>query len=54
MNTQQREVLSVHRNFLLKNVIWTSELANKLTAEGLVTESVIRGIQVSYNAYLNY
>ncbi|XP_076098698.1 uncharacterized protein LOC143068488 [Mytilus galloprovincialis] len=45
MNTQQREVLSVHRNFLLKNVIWTSELANKLTAEGLVTESVIRGIQ---------
>ncbi|CAC5421068.1 unnamed protein product [Mytilus coruscus] len=45
MNNQQREVLSVHRNFLLKNVIWTSELANKLTEEGLVTESVIRGIQ---------
>lgn len=45
MNNKQRDILHVHKNFLLSNIIWTSELCKKLQSEGLVTESVIRSIE---------
>lgn len=45
MDNKQRDVLHVHKNFLQQNVIWTPELCKKLSSEGLVTESVIKGIE---------
>ena len=46
MDNKQRDVLQVHKNFLQQNVIWTPELRKKLSSEGLITESVIKGIEV--------
>lgn len=45
MNNKQRDVLQVHKNFLMKNIIWTTELSKRLFENGLITESVIRAVE---------
>ncbi|XP_045199935.2 uncharacterized protein LOC123554094 [Mercenaria mercenaria] len=45
MNNKQREILHQHRNFLIKNVPWTDDVANKLLAQGIITDSFLKDIQ---------
>ena len=52
MNNKQRDVLQVHRNFLMKNIICTTELSNRLFENGLITESVIRGVEVCVSSFM--
>jgi len=52
MNNKQRDVLQVHKNFLMKNIIWTTELSNRLFENGLITESVIRAVEVCVSTFM--
>lgn len=45
MNNKQREVLHQHRHFLARNIAWTDDLANKLLAQGVITESILKEVQ---------
>lgn len=48
MNNKQREILHQHKYFLVKNIPWTDDLANKLLAQGVITDSFLKDIQVSH------
>lgn len=52
MNNKQRDVLQVHKNFLMKNIIWTTELSRRLFENGLITESVIRAVEVCVFSFM--
>lgn len=45
MNSKHRDILQQHRTFLLNNLVWTDELANKLLVNGVITDTIIKDIQ---------
>ncbi|KAK3095647.1 hypothetical protein FSP39_017127 [Pinctada imbricata] len=47
MDDNQRKVISVHRNFLMNNIIWTDSMEQKLRSEGLITDSTSREIKLA-------
>lgn len=47
MNNKHRELLRIHRSFLVHNIIWTDKLQSKLVEQGLLPDSQVREIQVS-------
>lgn len=45
MNSKHRDILLQHRNFLLKNIVWTDALASKLLVNGILTDTIIKDIE---------
>lgn len=45
MNSKHRDILQQHRTFLLNNLVWTEELANKLLMNGVITDTIIKDIK---------
>lgn len=45
MNNKQKEVLHQHRHFLIRNLQWSDDVANKLLAKGIITDSFLKDIQ---------
>ncbi|XP_050418658.1 uncharacterized protein LOC126832019 [Patella vulgata] len=49
MNPRQKEVFQTHRNFIIKNIIWTEDFAGLLKTQGLVTDSILNDIRKHEN-----
>ncbi|XP_067668498.1 uncharacterized protein [Haliotis asinina] len=47
MNSRQKEVLASGRSLLVRNIIWTPQLATLLKEQGLVTDSVLADIEAA-------
>ncbi|XP_041355278.1 centromere-associated protein E-like [Gigantopelta aegis] len=45
MNNKHKEILSIHRHFLIKNIIWTEQLGSLLRTNGVLTDSMLADIE---------